>query len=345
MPAYTSTREELFAVDLVPLGQIAEVILETFKNWHTPKVGKLRTTAAHRIFEVLNLASCFAIDPNVSEEQLRVLKTALRPLRFQLVGSVCIPSKSESAMEIRLKQLIARISAVTSAMHSAIGYTPETRSTWLTAHTASSTPLTQKGKMNTWRTFVRHCVWDNAFAQLPVEIQPYATEVCRNLQQSHSTSFTLANELWDATFNPAAPPMNPLIAGSLDLSERLPPEMRVEVTPQGLLLLTVDYSPIQALTPSEQVVLRRESVPASFERLVQPVSNTQETTISGLAAAVADGKLWLEAQKSDGALVKTAFEELKTARKRARVMQKVSDTFSKDEISVLAELFKMNAFS
>lgn len=343
MTTTNADKEFFFTETLLPLGQLTEILVALVHRARAPAIGG---TLAQPVFDLLNLVSVFALSPAVDVGQLKVLQTALRPLRFALITTFSnIQEKPPISLESRiarlrqqLPDLVAQIRTVAPAVYEALGYTPQTRSEWLAQHASYETVGGRPGRTKKWRTFVRHGNWDAALRHVPQGLKAEADKISRKLREHGLLSEKLAANLWTRTFygTVTVAPLNVPTAGNPD--ELIPSGVFLTVLPSGHIEVFRSYDPLLAFNPVQRAELASAQLSKEVSVLFGPREYRATCDIAGFSTVIAAVRTWIAEQDNDIPQRKEVYAVLSRERQKEALKKRLLKAFSPAELRVLKEI-------
>lgn len=345
-----STKESFFRTSLVPTGQMLQVFLRL-------QARVLRRDAlvalTHDLFEPLNLASVYVIDPNVDdwtrvESALSEFRAVLlrsfdglgtgrkAVLSLLLTGKGRLPAGAQKALQLgQASMTLPEIKHLRSTVHEAIGYGEALRHKWFSRHLATPTALTHGKRTNRWRTFARHLSWTDALALLQTDGMDLE-KVAPEQVFGHRVGRALAPKLWADTFGPAiaAVPVAP------EASDLVPRGVTVKSDAAGRLVVQAKFDPKSLLSAAQlkRLLALGAGMPASLKQTLAERNHSGVASLASLQDAVTQAAVWRDAQAASKERVQGDFGAWENELKRAEVSRKLQAHFSDDERKLLAHM-------
>lgn len=314
----------------------------------------------HQIFEPLNLAAAYAMNP--VNDDLSGLSLALDRYRdsmvvvFHVLGArlavqaaglfmgqrPAVPAKTAAALRAAVAYFQNHLPALSGAIFEAVEYSDERRHAWLQEQTEHETPLTRHRRINKWRTFVRHLDWTACLGQFGVHASATATPN----RFATRVGLDAATVLWGQAFAPRAPVQRSESAGS------------PEALPRGVTVLTIAGGKLEVrgiIQPREFLTDRRvtaaleagskagksggASVPADLLERLAPREYRVTCSFLHVGSAVAEVAAWMNEHSRDAQAVRDHASNWLAEVDRSAVMKKLEKHFNKDEQRLLALIF------
>lgn len=367
-----TNKETLFRELLVPAGLLAEILIAAVPARNSFKGERpSRERFAYDLFHTLNLASCYAINPE--NQELGLLHAALTGFIDTLAAGLRQKSRTVTAIakanhaanfaglltEAQLSTLANSLQEHLAAIQMAIEYDPGKAQAWREAQIRISTPLTRNGRINRWRTLVRNSEWARCmgivgFAPAHTGVNPFSSRV----------GIEKAPELWRDTFShiarhaysePAAPvkasavsvepapeiavPAN-AVAASASETFRLPAGVTVNSTADGRLCVQGSFDPTDFLTSKQLLEIKKGPGTASEElRSVLAVRKFEQLCeFPALAETLETVRQWRGTQDASRAAVQHAFGQWRITELRKGVQAKLKTHFNIEERRILVTL-------
>lgn len=191
------TREQLFRKYLVPCGQVAQVLVD----YVTPVLSsQKRANLTSKLFYPLSLASCYAMSPGADLSRLaNALSNVHVELRQQVDKIAATKKWVISGTFHALEKLAPELAC---CIHEAIEFESPKVADWLAQMLAEHTPLTRNGKINIWRTLVRHSPWGNLAPQFPPALHSVVNSLRARHNRRNSVGELAAEAIWATAFLP-----------------------------------------------------------------------------------------------------------------------------------------------
>lgn len=353
----TQSKMEFFRDTLVPAGQLLEMLL-ALPNSGLPRPE--HNELAHRLFDTLNLAACYAIHPGSTD--LQKLSATVENLSKATVGTMNAmgsqaPAYISSVFGVRhrgsassvwtnlrkaMQSFVKESPRLCADIHKAIGFDATRRQAWLGEMLAAPSPLTATNRINRWRTFVRNLSWEQAAGRAGILATLDGARLVELNGFGSDAGRKHAKELWETTFSHLPEPSlgRPL--------EPLPPGLCISTTPDRRLLVTASVEPRSLLDRSraDQLAQRKRSgqaLPEHLEEMLRPRTRSNRTDLDGLQHTLAETQAWLSDQRVGADALNAAVDAWLDALRKSQVLEKLERSFNTEERKLLAELLAEKA--
>lgn len=361
-----TNKADFFEQHLVLTGKVIEMVLAAASQYRGYKgrgskndtVGRL----TQRFFEPLNLAAAYAANP--ANTDLSVLADALGYYRFAAAqvlafgpaskdgaveslfqrGAVAsMTLKQREGLEARLTNFEKGMDGLVANIYKAIGYAPGQRHDWLKAQTSVETPLTRHGRINKWRTFVRHTDWTACLHLLGVR-EDFKAPVTSRF--ASDVGVAAATELWGRAFVP----LSRVSASEEDTAEKLPAGVTITSTANGKVEVCGSVEPMKFLNDLKVHRLvsdaldkgaKAKGVPLPPELLARLAARVVKRTCSFIhvSAAVAEVTAWMAENSQDADEVRRMVSHWMHEVDTRALKDKLKKNFTPEEQRKLAALF------
>lgn len=349
-----TSKEVFFQQKLVPAGQLLELALAILAD---PTNSGPHIQRSRMAFEALNLASCYALNPD--NRILDSLGLAIDGFIATLAGVVSYTGSRDydSAQDkFRLE-----LNLHCRTIFDDIGYEPENRSRWLEEQLRTLTPVTANNRISKWRTFVRNCAWTEALRH--VTGPRVALVESLRAQLSTRIGTQLAPVLWAATFR-AQPDVEGLVTAleqvanlkqtaalvtepvlekktsTIATLNPLPAGISVGMAAQGHLTVRAHISSSGQMAQDRVVALALAGT--AWHALKAQLTTAEflvECDVSTLASSVQAAEHWLAARGIEASKAIDQYISAQRAQSMDAIKEKLGSVFTAQELVLLRELF------
>jgi hypothetical protein len=356
-------KAKLFQAYLVPSGLLCEILVAAiFPSATYKREGLTRAKFAYDLFHTLNLASCYAINPE--NRDLSQLQTALNKfvvMVTQHMGqhgrSVVAKVDSLRALSglltsVQVNALLEALPLALSDISTAIGYDATKAQAWRDEQTRSATPLTRNGRINKWRTFARNTNWSqglNALGLGPTKLManPFGTRVGTELMPGlwrDTFSHIVQPAYTEPVESPVEVPALESVVPSVELSPsfRLPVGVTVNSTKDGRLSIVGTFDPTDFLNARQLAEIKKGLPSPELRKAVAPQTFEQICEFPALAETLESVQKWRAAQDANRPAVLSVYGQWRKAELEKAVEAKLKQHFNSEERGILLTLLTRN---
>lgn len=358
-----NAKEIFFSNELVPTGQLLEVVLahaRTVTSIASPP--RIRTLKQRQQFGVelrdaLNLLSVWAINPankNLEEVSKNLLdwritmRNALNLpstirtnfLRSLVDGTKCQLTPTQAGKVAKDFAIMSRqlLQAVTELLE-LIGYSSARRHHWVRTQLSVYSPLTAGDRMNRWRTFVKNGSWTRTFELLSLDAISGRPSVEPEYRQATAVGRTHATNLWKAVFEDWLEIFGPITGNEAGVV-RLPPNVVIASNALRMLDVSIRFDPRSCFSADEEKALDKKTLAnPEISLLLEARTYHKTCEYPQLSEVVEAAKAWLEDCHASSALLYVTVLALKDKKRLEALRSKLQANFSPAEQKELAELF------
>lgn len=365
----TTIKEDLFSNKIIPAGQLMETLLKLPMHALHPSPGSFtaRERLSNDVFDALGIAVCYAVHPHTTE--VAKLSAAVDGLIKQFVyllesitaakpGPVLatfgVPYRNtgnQKNIEFvnRYERFVKTLPALCSAIHKACQYEPASREGWLRSMTAPATVLTVGGRMNRWRTFVRHLSWDITIELLSLKAKLATERRFHSHPLRTAVGWKHANDLWEKVFAEAAH-AELLTQSGVSPTGLVPiPEgVTIIMTADRLLEVSSRFNPGAQLTKETtekigNLINQGQTVPEALALASAPRRFVEKTDMAGMATAVGKATVWLAEQNTNQPALQHQYDIWVNDEQLKVVRSKLSAHFSPEERALVLKALSAEA--
>jgi hypothetical protein len=366
-PVFTN-KETVFREYLLPAGLLAEIVIASVPMHNSIK-GERPTRArfAYDLFHTLNLAACYAINPE--NRDLGLLQSALS--QFMVTASKGLPATIAKATQAsafsrilsdnQLAALSVALSEHLTAICKAIDYDPGKAQAWREAQTRIATPLTRNGRINRWRTLVRNSEWARCMgivglAPAQTGANPFSSrvgiekapdlwretfsQIMRPAYSEPAPSTTAPEGVVAAVTGEAAPAAPAAPATGSSETFRLPIGVTVNSTADGRLCVQGAFDPSNFLTSKQLQEMKKapSSVTPELRAAVAMRKFEQLCEFPALAETLNTVSQWRVTQDASRPEVQHAFGQWRLVELKKGVADKLKNNFNSEERRIALEM-------